>query len=75
MVSSRELMAKGRGREAGGGRKGMGYAVPKMVNVSVQAEHFRYAAFLANLKSNLSSAFVTHVSRAPGRATTRGRGR
>lgn len=42
----------------------MGYAVPKMVNVSVQAEHFRYAAFLANLKSNLSSAFVTHVSRA-----------
>lgn len=38
---------------------------------SVQAEHFRYAAFLANLKSNLSSAFVTHVSRGKGR----GRGR
>lgn len=40
-------------------------AIPKMVNISAVhvslSAHFRYAAFLANLKSNLSSAFVTHV--------------
>jgi len=44
---------------------GQEMAIPKMVNVCAVhvalPEHFRYAAFLANLKSNLSSAFVTHV--------------
>lgn len=50
------------------GRRGRGYAVcaprwsTSLAVAQRSLEHFRYAAFLANLKSNLSSAFVTHVS-------------